>query len=417
MRQKSRDKDQADGKGQGAITSFDESTLISSSTARRQTPPSPAFLFHMNLDDALTSPALLSLALTSHVRLRAEPLPSHVGHRARTRTAPLSHSHTRLFHPLRPTKANPRFPISPHLPTLLESLTMLAAPVVDITFDDGDDWIASPAKPRLYRTASVGNSWGVTSIGRGFNWSNNRKPDDVPEAIVSDPPDRPEPVASGSFISTVSEPESPRGTKHPPRPLANAFPRVNTSYGLMKPYEHSPVDDDKFRHAGAFTAEPAADSTPIQRTSSSRSIVSLTSTNPETFSSRPSSSKGSRPPLSRSPTAPRPRRRSSQQRVSLIAGRLSIVQLDPPTTPPDTSPKLMRFGSSSSFSSVISASPPAPPPDGNFIGGRSIAEFVIEGELGRGAYGLVKRAREMLDDGKMGVSISSQFMLGGRNVT
>jgi hypothetical protein len=34
---------------------------------------------------------------------------------------------------------------------------------------------------------------------------------------------------------------------------------------------------------------------------------------------------------------------------------------------------------------------------------RSISEFVIEKEIGRGAYGLVKRAREMQLDGSLGV--------------
>lgn len=36
------------------------------------------------------------------------------------------------------------------------------------------------------------------------------------------------------------------------------------------------------------------------------------------------------------------------------------------------------------------------------VGERSISEFVIEGEIGRGAYGLVKRAREMNLDGTLG---------------
>jgi protein-serine/threonine kinase len=35
---------------------------------------------------------------------------------------------------------------------------------------------------------------------------------------------------------------------------------------------------------------------------------------------------------------------------------------------------------------------------------RSISEFVIQGEIGRGAYGLVKKAREMKADGRLGVS-------------
>ena len=38
-----------------------------------------------------------------------------------------------------------------------------------------------------------------------------------------------------------------------------------------------------------------------------------------------------------------------------------------------------------------------------FIGERNISEFVIEKEIGRGAYGLVKLAREIKGDGSLGV--------------
>ena len=48
---------------------------------------------------------------------------------------------------------------------------MLAEPVFDHVLDD-DDWLA-PAPPLLSRTASAGNSWGVTHIGRGFDWNPN----------------------------------------------------------------------------------------------------------------------------------------------------------------------------------------------------------------------------------------------------
>lgn len=52
-----------------------------------------------------------------------------------------------------------------------------------------------------------------------------------------------------------------------------------------------------------------------------------------------------------------------------------------------------------------STGPPTPSVDKTpSVGERSISEFVIEGEIGRGAYGLVKRAREMNLDGTLGVS-------------
>jgi len=109
--------------------------------------------------------------------------------------------------------------------------------------------------------------------------------------------------------------------------------------------------------------------------------------------------------MSRSPSLPqRPRRRSSQQRVSLIAGRVSIATVEPSS--PVMPPSLLRAGSNSSLLSLASstrAPSPAPPEQAQpFLGGRDISEFVVEGEIGRGAYGLVKRAREIGADGSLG---------------
>jgi serine/threonine protein kinase len=103
-----------------------------------------------------------------------------------------------------------------------------------------------------------------------------------------------------------------------------------------------------------------------------------------------------------------PRRRSSQQRVSLIAGRVSIAQDEPPSPPPAPT-RLVRSNSAASFLSVASVGAPTPNSEPNvFLTERSISEFVIEGEIGRGAYGLVKRAKEMQADGTCGVSMFSQ---------
>jgi protein-serine/threonine kinase len=113
---------------------------------------------------------------------------------------------------------------------------------------------------------------------------------------------------------------------------------------------------------------------------------------------------------SRSPSV-RSRRRSSQQRVSLIAGRVSIARIEPPSPPPMLAPSLHRTGSTSSFLSVAaSAGPPTPAPEReSYLGERSISEFSIEKEIGRGAYGLVKRAREIKPDGSLGVSKFVQY--------
>jgi len=112
----------------------------------------------------------------------------------------------------------------------------------------------------------------------------------------------------------------------------------------------------------------------------------------------------SSPTSSRASPMPRPRRRSSQQRVSLIAGRVSILPIEPPSPPPTAPQKLVRANSAASFLSAASSAGPPTPNEDQFSGEaeRSISEFVIEREIGRGAYGLVKRAREMNVDGTLG---------------
>ncbi|KIP11994.1 hypothetical protein PHLGIDRAFT_27609 [Phlebiopsis gigantea 11061_1 CR5-6] len=81
-----------------------------------------------------------------------------------------------------------------------------------------------------------------------------------------------------------------------------------------------------------------------------------------------------------------------------------IVPSQPPSPPPTAPQKLVRANSAASFLSVASSTgPPTPSADKTpSVGERSISEFVIEGEIGRGAYGLVKRAREMKLDGTLG---------------
>lgn len=87
-----------------------------------------------------------------------------------------------------------------------------------------------------------------------------------------------------------------------------------------------------------------------------------------------------------------------------------MIDIEPPSPPPATTrspsikgPRLPRFGSTSSFVSVQSVSTPPDESRETYLGERSIDEFVIEEEIGRGAYGLVKRAREIQEDGSLGV--------------
>lgn len=343
--------------------------------------------------DLTISPSELRLALETHVhavrtRGTMESKRTLACLSDRSQSAPPSSSHSNCsLRRCPPATRNPR-----HLPSVLDVLDippMLAAPPIDITFDEDSEWMPSPAKTRLFRTASVGNSWGVTSIGGGYRWSNKQEE----QASQGTHKSEDEPVSHGSFIENQS---TSVASSKAAGPQGTSF---TTSNGSTLKLDTSFPDDNV--HVGAITSEPQSSDSVLSRSPLSSSAVSLTSytTTPE---NEPSSS---RPTMSRASTAPRPRRRSSQQRVSLIAGRLSMVSIDPPPEPDLASPKLHRFGSQSSFLSAASATPPSPSMDReSFLGGRSISEFVIEGELGRGAYGLVKRAREMKDDGQMGVS-------------
>ncbi|KAI0318981.1 kinase-like domain-containing protein [Amylostereum chailletii] len=264
---------------------------------------------------------------------------------------------------------------------------MLAAPAVDITFDDdNDDWAATPAKYRLNRATSVGNSWGVTSIGRGFNWTGRDTVDDEEE----DEDDSSESSERGLIAQAFSAPHRPHSpTKSPcSANLASPSPKY--------PISITPSPPIAFMHT-RYTLDPLSIS-PTQ--SPSRSLPPSRPRSPAT------AALPRRPTPVRSPTSPgvRPRRRSSQQRVSLIAGRLSIAPIEPPSPPPLAPQKLVRTGSTASYlSTASSVGPPTPAP---VITGhsndRSISEFVVQGELGRGAYGLVKKAREMQPDGTLG---------------
>ncbi|KAJ7492569.1 kinase-like protein [Mycena latifolia] len=245
---------------------------------------------------------------------------------------------------------------------------MLSAHPVDLTFDD-EEWIP---QPRLYRAASVGNSWGVTSIGRGFDWD-----DDGENRNTAEPRSAcKEKLDASPLAFDLPPPDLPRtrlidvlDTSHVMRPLTNvASTSLSSSPSFTtEPYSYSPSH-----------SRPASPITPTLATAT--------------------------PPIPRSPTMPpRPRRRSSQQRVSLIAGRVSIATLEPSS--PVLPPGLLRASSTSSLLSLASSTR-APSPSTlerqNFLGGRDISEFVIEGEIGRGAYGLVKRGREIRPDGSLG---------------
>ena len=227
---------------------------------------------------------------------------------------------------------------------------MLSASPVKLTFDD-DEW----KLPSLACKAAGVGSWGVTSIGRGFDWSHD---------------------ASLTSLSKVLEaPENAEMKTHPD----DGYRAV--AHGR----NHAPLDKTVTTTSFFIPSRPPS------------MDISPTTCWPQT------------PSLPPSPSF-RPRRRSSQQRVSLIAGRVSIAPIDPPSTPPMLSENLKRTPSSGS---ILSTRAPSPSSEHeSFLGGRDISEFVIEGEIGRGAYGLVKRAREIQPDGSLGVSIPRLSTVG-----
>lgn len=261
---------------------------------------------------------------------------------------------------------------------------MLSAPAVDLNFDSDDDWVAEAHAPRLYRAASVGNSWGVTSMGRGFDW---KRPSDDTEAQSSED--------SGLHPPKIERSKSERdvdaqaAAKRRNRLSQNSLKPTRPTTTITLPPPPPPINSIL---ATALSSEPESLTSSQSRPASPRPLTPISIHSP---------SIAHRNPLTRSntPTMPRPRRRSSQQRVSLVAGRVLIAPIDAPPSPVMTAQNMLRTGSSGSLNGK------APPLHHNqsFLGERKISEFTIEKEIGRGAYGLVKLARENQKDGALGV--------------
>jgi protein-serine/threonine kinase len=278
-------------------------------------------------------------------------------------------------------------------------MTALAAPAYDLTFGEVDDDWTWPAKPPLPRASTSGSyGYGVTVIGKGFEWNPTADKDDDKHSW---PYQEVRPASSNTSTPTQSfiEPDLPARFLIP----SNRPPPQRAHTSSVAIHRTSPVG---YNHISPMIATPRArppggaifTTSPIQSPMSSRpTSPSLSTRSPLVMS----------PNISR-PTTPRPRRRSSQQRVSLIAGRLSLLPASDPPARPDAPQRLIRSGSARSFLSVASSAGPPTPNElrEEFLTGRTVSEFVIEREIGRGAYGLVKRAREMEEDGTMGVGSS-----------
>ena len=262
---------------------------------------------------------------------------------------------------------------------------MIAEPALDFTFDE-DDWLA-PAPPMLYRAASVGNSWGVTCIGRGFDWNSN-----------DDPPQSPSTSSSPDKTKQLSVPDLPKRTSIIPPATPRRSPPISVVTTPPLKSQTRALEPDTQPSSQLMDSPISGSPLRMQPYFPFESLQS-----PVPFLSNATEVNHSLPP--RSPTLSRPRRRSSQQRVSLIAGRVSIAPIDPPSPPP-VMPQILRRSSSTGtlLSSVLSTRPPTPTSNGQMLpDGKTISDFLIEQEIGRGAYGLVKRAREYRSDGTLGV--------------
>ncbi|KAI6047607.1 kinase-like protein [Pisolithus marmoratus] len=274
---------------------------------------------------------------------------------------------------------------------------MLAESAFDRTFDE-DDWL-SPAPTKLHRTASVGNSWGVTYVGRGFGWS-TKDDDHAEDAPSSDPHTLPDESLNSEPVSSSSSTQR--------SPVVSPVLIVPSTSQQALHTEFEPLTVDPSLSAPQFFASSSvADSpTTFQDASPARSYSPLSTLQSNTSDAR-------RPSTSRSPTLPRPRRRSSQQRVSLIAGRVSIAPIEPHDPLP--MPQILhRTGSSTNLLSSV-ASTRAPSPVHDIVPStKTISDFFIVGDLGRGAYGLVKRAREYNSDGTLGQSVVIKQIIKSR---
>ena len=316
-------------------------------------------------------------------------------------------------------------------------------------------------------SSSIGSSWGVSSIGKSFDWMWNAS-DDVGGASDADtePTDDDENVEEKQEEQEQEEQEQ----KQQPRPARLVTSRTGTS--TSNDHIESPATARAFgfHSIGSPLSFPSTQTTknnildlsPSYNLRLSPLVTRISTTtmtpspsshypdpNPSIHSPQPQSPVHSRPispyasyashnvshNASRAPssagstTSSRFRRRFSQKRISLVAGRISYTP--PPSPPLDTdaddrhadeddnrSPRLLRLNSTSSFMSLAStvatapptpAAAPAPGHARDYLGERSISEFVIQGDVGRGAYGLVKRGREVMVDGSYAVSPFFRF--------
>ncbi|CAE6423862.1 hypothetical protein BN14_01361 [Rhizoctonia solani AG-1 IB] len=313
--------------------------------------------------------------------------------------------------------------------------------------DQDEDVVIAMHPTRLSRASSVGNSYGITGIGRGFDWKWGNESDDEEEeeekkapAIqeIRDESEHPTPPAThknglttepqGNLVVIPPTPEPPRlpqrsssmfiktppqtavlglslngllnGSSPPAGPRSAGLQRGFSYSGASTPAEFSPFHSPRVR-------------SPNLSPSSSYANLPGALSSPQLAAARLNS-----PRVTRS-------RSNQSRRVSVVSGRqIPVARMpspppDPSPAPPPLTPRLSRLASTTSFISIASTAataPPSPGSDGHnhYIGGRSIDNFMILGEAGRGAYGMVKRAREFKVDGSLGPNVIIKQIIKSR---
>lgn len=240
----------------------------------------------------------------------------------------------------------------------------------------------------------MGFSYGVSSIGRSFDWTWSAEPKSIEDEETEE-------------IGEDEEIDEPDTVKPLPTKWVNA-----AAQGRSLSLDVVP----------SMSSISSKNSQKLTLSLSDGVLVPHLPSAPHTRPTTPAVSLHS-PSI---PGSPRYRRRSSQRQFSLVAGRLHYTP--PPSPPPDSAseipikhglsapgPKLLRLASTSSFMSVNSVvvGPPTPGKV-HYAGDRSISEFVLQGDVGRGAYGLVKRGREVMADGSYGPEVIIKQVIKSR---
>ncbi|ODN95767.1 CAMK/CAMKL/PASK protein kinase [Cryptococcus wingfieldii CBS 7118] len=284
---------------------------------------------------------------------------------------------------------------------------------------------------------SPGWGGGVQSIGKGFSLDSARSPGTPPPSDV--PTVRVDPDA---LNGPSSEDPAVSNKKSPPNPFESHFTKKLGSKQLTSPFKPSPLnaspivapEDGSVTPSTAATT-PAADvtleATTQFNTRPTTESSSETSTGLDSIRDYTRGIAGSQPPKPGDITPPKSPRVSSRKRdtnrVSLVAGRVVRPFALPPSTalPPSaraaaespalqsfspfispntapSTPATTTFPRLDSHISTISTAPSTGVPSecgtpteekAAGIGGRGIDDYVILKEAGKGAYGLVMRAK------------------------